>query len=91
MIIMDFLKLLFIFFISLGCQDGDDLLVVDDDLLVIDDVTRKLKIERITNLDNLISETSGLINFNGRLITHNDSGGKPSLYEIGMSTIVETN
>ncbi len=79
---MDFLKLLFIFSISFGCQpeDGDGLLVVDNDLLVIDDVSKKLKIEKITSLDNLINETSGLINFNGRLITHNDSGGKPNLY-----------
>ncbi len=36
----------------------------------------------VTNLDSIISETSGLIFFNGRLITHNDSGTEPKLYEV---------
>lgn len=36
----------------------------------------------ITTLDNSIRETSGLIFINNRLITHNDSGDEPALYEI---------
>ena len=36
----------------------------------------------ITQLDKKVKETSGLIRLNGRLITHNDSGGKPALYEV---------
>lgn len=37
-------------------------------------------------LDGLLEETSGLIYFDGRVITHNDSGGKPSLYEVDEFT-----
>ncbi len=33
-----------------------------------------------------VSETSGLIFYNGRLITHNDSGGAASLFEIDTMT-----
>lgn len=33
-------------------------------------------------LSNTISETSGLIFYNGKLITHNDSGNSPQLFEI---------
>ena len=36
----------------------------------------------ITSLHESIKETSGLVYLNQRLITHNDSGGKPALYEI---------
>lgn len=36
----------------------------------------------ITNLDNAVQETSGLIVINQKLISHNDSGGEPALYEI---------
>ncbi len=34
----------------------------------------------IKTLDPKVKETSGLIYWNGHLITHNDSGGKPKLY-----------
>jgi hypothetical protein len=40
----------------------------------------------ITNLNNPIKETSGLITINQKLITHNDSGGEPALYEIDSLT-----
>lgn len=40
----------------------------------------------ITTLENEVAETSGLIIVNDRLITHNDSGGKPVLYEINTLT-----
>ena len=36
----------------------------------------------VTTLQDSIEETSGLINLDGRLITHNDSGGQPILYEL---------
>ena len=35
----------------------------------------------LSPLENTINESSGLININQKLITHNDSGGKPILYE----------
>ena len=34
------------------------------------------------NLSNTVSETSGLVFFNNKLITHNDSGDGPKLYEL---------
>lgn len=46
----------------------------------------KITISKITDLNSSLSETSGLINFNNKLITHNDSGGKPELYEIDQNT-----
>jgi len=39
----------------------------------------------VTSLDNLIEETSGLIYIDSRVITHNDSGGEASLYEINLT------
>lgn len=41
-----------------------------------------ISISEVTNLAIEMEETSGLINFNNRLITHNDSGDQPNLYEI---------
>ena len=43
-------------------------------------------ISNVTALDTLVFETSGLIFLNQRLITHNDSGGEPALYEIDTSS-----
>ncbi len=42
-------------------------------------------ISKLTNLNDNISETSGLIFFDDRLITHNDSGGMNALYEINIA------
>jgi len=39
-------------------------------------------VSKLTNLNDDIAETSGLIFFDNRLITHNDSGGMNALYEI---------
>ncbi|MFX0557146.1 hypothetical protein ACOCEA_10115 [Maribacter sp. CXY002] len=39
-------------------------------------------VKDIGELPNDIWETSGLIYYNGRLITHNDSGGTPQLFEL---------
>ena len=40
----------------------------------------------VSTLDTTVYETSGLIFLNQRLITHNDSGGEPALYEVDTST-----
>ncbi|MEP2059771.1 MAG: hypothetical protein ABJJ05_18325 [Maribacter litoralis] len=39
-------------------------------------------VQTVGELPNEIFETSGLIYFNGNLITHNDSGNEPILYEL---------
>jgi hypothetical protein len=39
----------------------------------------------VTSLDNLVEETSGLLFVDNRVITHNDSGGEASLYEINIT------
>ena len=40
----------------------------------------------LSELPNEVSETSGLFFHNGRLWTHNDSGGKPILYALDTTT-----
>lgn len=40
----------------------------------------------ITTLDEVVSETSGLIIYNNKVWTHNDSGGDPKLYRIDLLT-----
>ncbi len=47
---------------------------------------QQITISQLTVLDNQVKETSGLIYFNGRLITINDSGNPPFLYEIDTLT-----
>lgn len=42
----------------------------------------EITISEVTDLDALVKETSGLIYFDDHLITHNDSGDKPNLYEV---------
>ncbi|MGB0807065.1 MAG: hypothetical protein ACPGRC_10260, partial [Salibacteraceae bacterium] len=44
------------------------------------------KIEKLCLLDKEIEETSGLLKLGEKLITHNDSGGEPILYEFDSST-----
>jgi len=44
------------------------------------------ELELVTLLDNNVNETSGLLFMNERLITHNDSGGASSLYEVDRNT-----
>ena len=43
-------------------------------------------IEVLAELPRTISETSGLIFYNGKLITHNDSGNSPQLFEIDTTS-----
>ena len=48
-------------------------------------ITLQAQIENISEkyeLPNTVSETSGLLFFNGKLITHNDSGDAANLYEL---------
>lgn len=40
------------------------------------------QISLVTTLESFIEESSGLIYLDGKLITHNDSGGNPTLYEL---------
>ena len=44
-------------------------------------------ISTVGTLPEQIAETSGLIHYNGKLITHNDSGGAPELYELDPETL----
>ena len=57
-----------------------------DDLNTINPVKNSIKVVNVTSLDKGISETSGIINFDGKIITHNDSGGESALYEIDIAT-----
>ncbi|MDT0539503.1 hypothetical protein [Croceitalea sp. P059] len=43
-------------------------------------------IVEVGNLPQQIIETSGLLSYNGKLITHNDSGNAPELYELDITT-----
>ncbi|MDT0621295.1 hypothetical protein [Croceitalea vernalis] len=44
-------------------------------------------IVEVGNLPQQIFETSGLLSYNGKLITHNDSGNAPELYELDITTL----
>ncbi len=46
----------------------------------------QLEIEEVSMLSNSIKETSGLLYFNGSLITHNDSGNDATLFELDDET-----
>jgi len=43
-------------------------------------------IDHVENLDNMLLENSGLIYYNGRLWTINDSGGEPVLFAFDIQT-----
>jgi hypothetical protein len=75
---MNILKLLILVSVLFNCQ-------TEDSFNTIGGSNEKFTINKITNLHTAINETSGLINFNGRIITHNDSGGEPALYEIDIT------
>jgi len=75
---MNILKLLMLVSVFYNCQ-------TEDSFNTNGGTNEKFTIDKITNLNTTINETSGLINFNGRIITHNDSGGEPALYEIDIT------
>jgi len=58
----------------------------DDSSLFVNNSNKNITIKNITSLSSIVNETSGLINFDGRIITHNDSGGEPNLYEIDIAS-----
>ncbi len=64
-----------------GCSTDKPDDPIDDP---IDNPVFDFTIIKISNLSSEMEETSGLINFNGRIITHNDGGGDPNLYEIDL-------
>lgn len=45
------------------------------------------RVETIGELPGIISETSGLIFYDGRLLTHNDSGNEAKLFEIDTTSL----
>ena len=89
---MNILKLFFaLLFLSCGNSDAiDSLRLGNEDPIIIDVIDTGSKedivITKVIDLSSKINETSGLINFNGKLITHNDSGSEPILYEIDVTT-----
>ena len=50
-------------------------------------VNAQSDIQSVGNLPEEIIETSGLIYYNGKLITHNDSGNAAELYELDFETL----
>ena len=46
------------------------------------EINAQENVQAIGELPDVISETSGLIYFNNHLVTHNDSGNEPILYEL---------
>ncbi|NOQ92738.1 MAG: hypothetical protein GQ552_08505 [Flavobacteriaceae bacterium] len=73
------LKILLLISFLYNCQS-------DEISLVVNNPSENFTIKKVTTLSSKIDETSGLINFNGRIITHNDSGDKPNLYEIDITS-----
>ena len=53
---------------------------------------QSIAISDVANLPTAVNETSGLIYFNNQLVTHNDSGNAPELYEISTTdgTVLRT-
>lgn len=49
-------------------------------------LAQTLVTENTIALDNEVQETSGLLNLEGRIITHNDEGGEAKLYEIDTAS-----
>lgn len=50
-------------------------------------LSAQANVQELGNLPTTVSETSGLLFHNGRLITHNDSGNTPQLFEIDTLTL----
>ena len=55
-------------------------------LLFISQITFSQQLNLVTGLNDTLNGTSGLILLNGKIITHNDSGILPNLYEIDSLT-----
>lgn len=76
---------------SCGNSDAIDSLRLGNEEPIIIDVidsgsNGNIEITKVVDLSSTINETSGLINFDGKIITHNDSGSEPILYEININS-----
>ena len=76
--------LLVLLLIFMGCSEGEKQKVIDavQDLNIKNDAEAKT----LTELEDNLSEVSGLVNIDGVLWGHNDSGGEAELYSIDTST-----
>jgi len=89
---MNIIKLLFgLLLMSCGNSDAIDSLRLGNEEPIIIDVidsgsNGNIEITKVVDLSSTINETSGLINFDGKIITHNDSGSEPILYEININS-----
>ena len=87
---MNIIKFFSVFLIlSCGGSDSFDLVGGDLDPIIIDviDVSNEdIEITTVVNLNITMEETSGLINFDGKIITHNDSGSDAIMYEINVES-----
>ncbi len=89
---MNIIKLFFgLMFLSCGNSDAIDALRLGNEEPIIIGVigtglNDDIEIIKVVDLSSVINETSGLINFDGRLITHNDSGADPIMYEINTES-----
>ncbi len=89
---MNIIKLLFVLML-LSCGNSeaiDSLRLGNEEPLIIDVIDTggngNIEVTKVVDLSSILKETSGLINFDGKLITHNDSGSEPILYEINVSS-----
>lgn len=76
--------LLVAFLLITGCSESEKQSIIDtiQDLNVNNNAVAKM----LTKLDDNLSEVSGLVNIEGTLWGHNDSGGEAELYSIDTST-----
>jgi hypothetical protein len=76
--------LLVLFLVFVGCSESEKQSLIDtiQDL----NVNNNAEAKTLTKLDDNLSEVSGLVNVNGTLWGHNDSGGEAELYSIDSST-----
>lgn len=73
-----------------GCNDKfannyDSLVTQNDGSCTYDTIIYNPTVV-VDTLDKALDETSGLVFFNGTLWSHNDSGGKPEIYQIDTIT-----
>lgn len=71
---MRLLKLIILFPVLISCTSNDSI----NSIL---NTNSGVEINKVVDLSSELNETSGLINFNGTIITHND-GDQPYLYEV---------
>ena len=76
--------------LTLSVMDDDGATASDSMSVVVTEtpmtVAEPVSLTLVSILDNDVRETSGLENVNGKMYTHNDSGGSNLLYEINAIT-----